>query len=198
MKMEATVDQQIDKDLIDRATKGDPSAGPFLVSLYGERLLGYARAHAPDLTDADRESIVEQAIEAGVRAIGSFDPERGSLFSWFRTQVRYRTLSFRRQSVPRVEFTGQEPTPPQEEFNLPLPEIEAIRSAIARLSAEDQVILALRDTERLEYSELSQRLDIKEAAARQRHSRAIQRLRRELESESALEKYLEPKEEVDR
>src|SRR6202034_3619686 len=60
--VEASVDQSFEEELVTKAKIGDPSAPPFLVSLYGEKLLGFARAHAPDLTDADRESIVETAI----------------------------------------------------------------------------------------------------------------------------------------
>lgn len=192
MEVEALVNVDTEDDLVARAKRGDPSAGPFLVSLYGERLLGYARAHAPDLTDVDRESIVEMAIEAGVRAIGAFDPLRGTLFSWFRTQVRYKTLAFRRSHVRSEELTGQETEFVIDgDLDLPGPVVEALRSAISRLSSDDQLILALRDAEGLEYLELSERIGLTQAAARQRHSRAIRRLREQAQLELALQKYVE-------
>ena len=175
------MDGDLEVELIESARRGDPSAAPFLVSCYGERLLGYARAHAPDLSDADRERIVELAIEAGVRAIEKFDPTKGSLHSWFRGQVRFQTLSWRRRVPPNSAATDDlaapADAPPDDE------KIEALRRAIARLGAEDRLILALRSSERIAFAEIAQRLDITEATARQRHHRALQRLR----SEAAVE-----------
>lgn len=184
------MDQSFEEELVAKAKIGDPSAPPFLVSLYGEKLLGFARAHAPDLTDADRESIVETAIEAGVRSIAKFDPARGTLFSWFRAQVRFKTLAFRRSSQVSVELQDQE-EPPTEALPLPTQEVLALRAALSRLSGEDQLILALRDTEQLAYSEISHRLAINESTARQRHKRALERLRKEASGEPALQHYLE-------
>jgi RNA polymerase sigma factor (sigma-70 family) len=195
MKVEATVDQDFEMALIEKAKGGDPSAAPFLVSLYGEQLLGFAHAHAPDLTDADRESIVETAIEAGVRSIEKFDPARGSLFSWFRTQVRFKTLAFRRATPVRADLEDHEPSSAEPAVDLPADETNALRSALRRLSHEDQTILALRDTEQLAYSEVSHRLSITEATARQRHKRAIQRLFTEASLEPALQHYLDRGEE---
>ena len=168
------MNDDIEAELVRKAKSGDPSAAPFLVSFCGERLLGYARSHAPDLSDSDREQIVELAIEAGVRAIAKFDPERGTLFSWFRTQVRFKTLGWRR-AIPAADALPDEIEQPQ-----PLaresPRAGSLRRAIARLDRPDQVILALRTGEGIEYGEIAQRLGITEAAARQRHGRALKRL----------------------
>ncbi|MBA3652585.1 MAG: sigma-70 family RNA polymerase sigma factor [Actinobacteria bacterium] len=180
------MDDDLEAELVDKAKRGDPSAGPFLVSFYGERLLGYARGHAPDLSDADREHIVELAIEAGVRAMRSFDPAKGTLRSWFRTQVRYKTLAWRRSTPPTSEL-APELAEPTIDTTPPDPAItDALHRAIARLSHDDQVVLALRDAERLDYCEIAQRLTINEATARQRHSRARKRLRDEARGEAAL------------
>src|SRR4051794_33526926 len=98
------MNSDFEAELAAKARNGDPSAAPFLVSCFGERLLGYARGHAPDLSDADRERIVELAIEAGVRAIDRFDPNRGSLESWFRGQIRFQTLGWRRRVPQHAEL----------------------------------------------------------------------------------------------
>lgn len=176
----------VEAQLLDKAKRGDPSAAPFLVSYCGERLLGYARAHAPDLSDADRERIVEMAIEAGLRAIERFDPTKGTLRSWFRRQVCFKTLAWRRSNP----WTGAIDDNVEQANDSPPPETSksaALRRAIARLGREDQVMLALRDAERLDYKEIAQRLDINEATARQRHSRALKRLREEARREPELQ-----------
>lgn len=179
------VDDDLDAELLEKARRGDSSAAPFLVSCYGERLLGYARAHAPDLSDADRERIVELAIEAGVRAIGRFDPARGTLRSWFRTQVRYKTLAWRRATPPTSQLGGDCEEPPTDASAEP-EGVDALRGAIARLSRDDQIILALRSSESLDHCEIALRLGINEAAARQRYSRALKRLGREVRRDGKL------------
>ena len=187
--MEVDVDK-LEAELLDKALRGDPSAAPFLVSCYGERLLGFARAHAPDLSDADREQIVEMAIEAGVRAIGKFDPAKGTLRSWFRTQIRYKTLAWRR-AMPPTGLIDEEPEQPPPTVPADTETTEALRRAIVRLSRDDQIVLALRNSEGLDYCDIAQRLGIDNAAARQRHSRALKRLRGEARGESRLRHLLD-------
>jgi RNA polymerase sigma factor (sigma-70 family) len=183
-------DDDLEAELVGLAKRGDPSAAPFLVSLCGERLLGYARAHAPDLSDTDRERIVELAIEAGVRAIERFDPARGSLLGWFRGQVRFKTLAWRRSAAPTVELDDSLSAPDTPEVSVETGVIEALGRAIRHLGPDDQEILALRDAEQLEYREIANRLEINEDAVRQRHSRARKRLQTAASAESDLRRYL--------
>jgi RNA polymerase sigma factor (sigma-70 family) len=180
------MDGDLERDLIEKARRGDPSAAPFLVSCYGERILGYARAHARDLSDADRESIVELAIEAGVRAIDRFDPEKGSLEAWFRGQVRFQTLAHRRRVPATTTANDQLPDPPADLTADPAT-TAALRRAIGRLKGDEQRILALRSAEQIAFEEIGQRLAISTDAARQRHHRALGRLRAEAASEPELQ-----------
>ena len=172
-------DYELEEDLIRRAQAGELSVAPLLVSVFGDRLLGYARSHAPDLTDSDREQIVELAVEAGVRAMGNFDPAKGTPFSWFRQQIRYRTLDWRRTKPQMVEAPQDIGIPEG-----PSPEDESLRSsvqtALGKLSKNDRQILALRSAEQLAYEDIGHRLGIKPDTARQRHKRALAHLRAEL------------------
>lgn len=181
------MDGDLEAELVEKARRGDTSAAPFLVSCFGERLLGYARAHAPDLSDADREQIVELAVEAGVRAIDKYDSTKGSLEGWFRGQVRYRTLGWRR-GHPLMSEIRDDPAVPSPEPAKSTTTVEALRAAMSRLSHDDQLILALRSTEQIAFAEIAQRLDITEDAARQRHHRAVHRLRAEAVLEPGLER----------
>ena len=65
----------------------------------------------------------------------------------------------------------------------------ALRRVIAQLSHDDQLILALRSVEQLTFSEISQRLGIEEATARQRHHRARARLRDRAAQDETLHSY---------
>jgi RNA polymerase sigma factor (sigma-70 family) len=189
---EVAVNDELEKQLLQRARDGDPSAGPFLVSYLGEHLLGYARSIAPDRSDVEREQIVELAVEAGVRAIDRFDPERGSLRHWFRRQVWWRTSEWRRSGPPPTAPLPLDPVPPLEEHR-PLPKevAEAVRTAIAELGAEDRLVLALRLAEGVGHAEIAQRLDISNDASRQRYARALKRLRPVMAQIPAIATYLE-------
>jgi len=158
---------------------GDPIAAPMLISILGDRLLGFAHSEAPGLSDTDREQIVELAVEAGVRSIHSFDPDRGTLFSWFRQQVRYQTRQWFRNHPACAAMPDDVEEPSTIEFSWMDDEIvrNGLAKAIAQLSGDDQLILALRSAERMAFSEIGLRLGIKEPAARQRHKRALGRLR---------------------
>lgn len=183
------ISSPFDDDLLQRAKAGDPLAAPMLVSLLGDRLLGFARSIAPGLSDADREQVVELAVEAGVRAIQRFDPERGTLFSWFRQQVCYQT----RQWFRTHPSTGPQPDdvedPGAELSWMDDPVVrDGLAAAIAQLDPGDRLILALRSAESLAFSEIGLRLNIKEANARQRHKRALDRLRKLANASPALTK----------
>lgn len=173
-------DDDFEDELIRRAQHGEVGVAPLLVSLFGDRLLGYARGHAPDLSDADREQIVELAVEAGVRAMPDFDRTKGTAFSWFRQQIRYKTLDWRRRNPPMVETPDSLAAPPPAPIGDPTKR-DRVRSALSRVPDDHRQILLLRSVEQLAYSEIALRLEINEDAARQRHKRALARLRAAME-----------------
>lgn len=180
------MNDDIEQELLTKALCGDPSAAPFLVSYFGESLLGYARIQAPNLSDPDRERIVELAIEAGVRAIAKFDPTRGSLKGWFRGQIRFQTLGWLRKH-PQLVALDDQPETPADTTSPPSARVDALRRAMRQLSTDDQVVLALRNTERLGFNHIASRLDVSEATARQRHKRALDRLRKAVSDEPELQ-----------
>jgi DNA-directed RNA polymerase specialized sigma24 family protein len=98
-----------DDDLIQAAREGRDYAGPFLVSMFGPRLLGYCKSIASDLSDTDCERVVELAIEKAVRKIDAFDPTRGKFEAWLRTFVLHATQDWRRgnhrNSTPGRRYT---------------------------------------------------------------------------------------------
>jgi RNA polymerase sigma-70 factor (ECF subfamily) len=187
-----------DDDLVRRAKSGDDLAAPMLISVLGDRLLGFARSLGPGLSDPDREQIVELAVEAGVRAIEKFDPKRGTLYSWFRQQVRYQTLQWFRTHPPTGPQIADiaEVSEPASSSWMDEPEVrDGLHAAIAQLSRDDRIILALRNVEGMAYSEIAQRLELNVDTTRQRHKRALQRLRNIAMNDEALtRRFTTPKE----
>lgn len=180
--------------LVLRAKAGDETVAPLLVSLYGESLLGFARSHAPDLSDADRESIVEKAVEAGVRSLGRFDETKGTLVAWFRQQIRYRTLDWRRGHPREGELPESYIAPDLPEQTHDPALFDALSRVIQALSHEDQKIIALRDAEGLAYEEIASRLNISTPTARKRHSRAKERLYGNAKREALLSAFIQEEE----
>lgn len=167
-------------DLIRSARAGEPHAGPFLVSVFGERLLGYARAIGRDLSDVDREFAVEQAIEKAILKIDRFDPRKGSLAGWLRAFVRHALADLRRSraAIDQLDPEAEEEQA-KDEPKQPLDPsvVSALIEVWEALRDTDQLILALRIIEELPHAEIAIRLGgVSEVACRQRYGRALLRL----------------------
>lgn len=165
-------------NLIADARAGKPHAAPFLISLYGPALAGYLRAIASDLSDTDRELIAERAIEAAVRKIDRYDSAQAPFAAWLRGFIRYEVLNWRRSTSRLDSLEGVDmPSPdPPGQTDPPSEMMAAVTDAFRTLRPADQVIIALRDIERLPSKEAAARLGITDAACRQRYTRARQRL----------------------
>lgn len=180
-------------ELISRLQHGDENAGPFLVSLMAPSLHGYARATAGDLSDTDRERICELALERAVRKIDLFDPTKGSFPSWLRAFVRHEAGNWRRSNHALDELDEDavapdvEPEQPAEWRSA----VAAIQRAVQELSPTDQLIVDLRDHEGLSYADIASRVGANEDACRQRHLRALRRLKRVAESDPELQRFKE-------
>ena len=154
-------------------------------------MLGYARAIAPDLGDADRELIVEMAVEAGVRSIDRFDPGRGGLRGWFRRQVRWKTSEWRRTGpAAGAPLLADPEAAAGDDPELPEFLADNLRAVIAELSEDDRLLLALRAVEGLGHTEIGLRLDLNSATVRQRYKRLLERLRAVIRGQPELAAYL--------
>jgi len=186
------MDSELERDLVNLARIGDPAAAPFLVSYLGDHLLGYARSISPDLGDADREKIVELAIEAGVRTMHRYDETRGGLRGWFRRQVQWKTSEWRRSGPPTTGALPTDPvTEPGDATSLPDALTNMLRAVIADLPPDDQVLLALRAVEGLGFAEIGIRLGINTDSARQRYKRLRDKLSTLIHDQPELFSYLQ-------
>jgi len=167
------------EELVAQLRAGEPSAGPILVSLVAPRLRGYADQLAPDLGEADREAIVEAAIEKAVDKIDQFDSGKGTFPGWVRRFV-YHEVATRRRSHPvsGVEFlepvaglTDDEPDSPPNATAL------AMTVLVLTLPEPSQLLLRLRFAEHLDHAAIAERLGIKPDASRKRLERVLKDLR---------------------
>lgn len=170
--------------LIDGIREGDESSGAFLVSLYGQRLLGYAHDIGSDLSEGDREIICERAVERAVRKIDLFDEKKGTFFAWLRTILRREVSNWRRSSARFEEWDDQKTSDGDKESadedgdGEGLGKRIALGELLSLLPPEDQLILWARYGEQLPYAQLALRLNISEQACRQRCLRARSKARK--------------------
>jgi RNA polymerase sigma factor (sigma-70 family) len=189
-----------DDDLIQAAREGRDYAGPFLVSMFGPRVLGYCKSIASDLSDTDCERVVELAIEKAVRKIDAFDPTRGKFESWLRTFVLHAIQDWRRGNQRLLSLdaengigrslaetiTADQSVDQRGGDSRLVPASQALRDLIPQLNLPDQVILGLRDIEGRSVEDVATLLDISPAACRQRHHRAKVRLKQLLKADPRL------------
>ena len=174
--------------LIDQLRKGEPSAGPLLVSLIAPRLMGYVAQVAPRLSPADHEQIVEEAIEQAVIKIDRYDPARGTFPAWIRAFVRNAALKWYRAHPdgPALELTddvfeavpGSTDDYADDERLLDASRTSGALSALVLAESEaSQLLLRLRFAEQLPHDEIAKQLGVTPAACRKRLERILQKLR---------------------
>lgn len=172
--------------LIEQLRRGDPSAGPLLVSIVAPRLLGYAAHLARDLGEPDQEEIVEAAIEKSILKIDQFDPERGTFTGWVRTFVRNEVVTWRRNhpgsTVPVSDEAVEVPAEPEAGEDKGKEEAAsqretAITALVLGLPEAAQLLLRLRSVEGLDHIAIAEQLDVRPDAARKRLQRILQTLR---------------------
>jgi RNA polymerase sigma factor (sigma-70 family) len=175
------VDPENIAELVALAKEGSSEAGPYLVSLCGARLARYVSLINRSISPADLEAVCEQAIERAVQHIEDFDPNRASFDAWVRGFVRFVLLEHHRagQSVP-TDPAELPAIPPSESSSATSPLISPLKNALGNLAETDQMIIQLRTFEQLPYESIAELLNVQPAACRQRHARALGRLRREI------------------
>ncbi len=178
--------------LVASAQQGEWLAGPLLVSRYLPRMLTYGRILAPDASEPDVEHICERAIERAVRRVDRYRPERGSFAAWLRGFLRHEVLEWRRTghaTVPLPDSIAVPDPPDDEELSIEIR--DSLARAVGQLKETDQLIIGLRDVEQVPYEHIASRLAVNVEACRQRHLRALSRLRRIAETDPILrDRYL--------
>jgi RNA polymerase sigma-70 factor (ECF subfamily) len=159
-------------------------------------LAGYVNAIARDLSQADREKAVEEAIEKAVDKIDRYEEMRGSFPAWVRAFVRHAVGDLRRRQLSGSFDVTLDNLPDlsalsESSSSATSGELGALSRAFADISPTDQLILGLRYGEQLTHAEIANLLGVNEAASRKRAGRALRRLREAAANESVLAERME-------
>lgn len=152
-----------------------------------DRVYGFLayRVNSP----ADAEDLTQLTFERALRAWRRFDERRGTLGSWLLTIARNALIDYRRRDRSSVQTSlsrgevgyGDLPSSagPEEDRLGPSPELVA---ALRHLRTRDREVLALRFGADMGIQEIAGIMGLSVANAQQILSRALRKLRGELET----------------
>lgn len=171
---------QDDSQLVKQCLGGDSSAQERLYARYARWLKVYFLRSGFAATEAD--DLLQEVFLRAFRALGGFDPARGSLSGWLAAIARNTARKhWRKRSRPDdldpqlAEETLADPSapPPGPEH---AEELAALRDCIDRLGGKLGRYVRLRYVEGLTTRALADRVGVPEATVRLRLAEAKQRL----------------------
>lgn len=177
--------QPEDTELVELAKDGDVNAFEGLVLRHqgvAYRVAWLVTRHGAEAEDAVQEAFVKAYLALPRFRRGA--PFRPWLLRIVTNEARNRARSGRRREglAMRATATGdREPAPSPETAALAREDAEALMRALDRLREADRLVVAYRYLLELSESETAEALEIRPGTVKSRLSRAIARLRAELE-----------------
>ena len=173
----------LERELAEQAASGNTDAFSELVRRYQSRIVNLARALA---NDADAEDLAQEAFIRAYRGIGRFRGD-STFKTWlYRIAInvirshmdhRRRWSKLWGRSVDDGSADAQHAAVSQAGFDVALVTRDAIDRALAKLSPDLRVAVALRDLQGLEYREIADTLGIPIGTVESRIFRGRQFLR---------------------
>ena len=164
---------------------GAPAAPPLatleaLYDAYHRQALGLACRLLGSREEA--EEVVQEAFLAAWRALGDYDPTRGSARTWFLTLVRHRAIDAlrargRRPAVPLEGRAEVEDPHDVSAAAIAHAEGQAVRAALAALPAAQRQALELAYFGGLSHTEIAERLEAPMGTVKGRIRLGLDRLR---------------------
>jgi len=178
---------QSDDERIKATLAGDATAYESLVLKYQDRLFNtlYRITHSRE----EAEDVAQDAFVQAYVKLSSFQG-KSQFYTWLYRIAFNISVSRRRKKRPVLsvdhtqEVSGNEPVdsrPSAQEKLEQQEDVQAIHSALARLSDDHRCILVLRELEGCDYETIGEALDLPVGTVRSRLFRARKQLKEELE-----------------
>jgi len=175
-------DLQSDCALAERARRGDPAAWRAIYESTCDSLFSYLCWQVGDRDEA--RDLLQDTYLTAYRKLGSWRGE-APLAVWLRAIAFGRAVDWKRVILRRIKRTTrlEAVAPPaasaDPEARLPGEHRELLR-ALGALSHHQRAALLLRECDQLSFREIAALLGCAENTARVHHTRACERMRREL------------------
>ncbi len=175
-------DLQSDRDLAHRATRGDPAAWRAIYESTCDSLFSYLCWQVGDRDEA--RDLLQDTYLTAYRKLGTWRGE-APLAVWLRAIAFGRAIDWKRvflrrlQRTARLDDTSAPAAPADPETRLAGEHRELLR-ALGALSHHQRAALLLRECDQLSFREIADLLGCAENTARVHHTRACERMRREL------------------
>jgi RNA polymerase sigma-70 factor, ECF subfamily len=185
----ATTDEAADQEvrrLVDRARDGDADAFGDLYDRYQPEILRYLIVRVRDRDVA--EDLAQQVFLKAWQAIPRYEHRGVPFRAWLYRMAHNQMVDHFRTSRPTTDLEGVElPEPSEAEERLLTAEThEVLRAALERLSEDHRQVLVLRFLMEKSAREIGEIMGRKEVTVRGLQMRALQALRREIESQGGL------------
>jgi RNA polymerase sigma-70 factor (ECF subfamily) len=168
-----------DRELWDRMCRRDATAFEELYRSYGPGLQAFLRRALSSHQAA--EDVTQETFASIWRHPNGFDPARGTLRSYLFGAGRKRAAEWWRQQKPEGEAEPEKTEESKAETR------SLVGDALARLTAEQQSLLWLREVEGQSYAELAAILEIPVGTVRSRLFVAREALRKIWHGEGSAE-----------
>ena len=172
-------DLQSDRNLTDRARRGEPAAWRAIYDSTCDRLFAFLCSQVGDRDEA-RDILQETYLQAFRR----LDTYRGEapLGVWLRSIALGRSIDWKRVMLRRLKRTvALEESSARVEPDIDAVRFDsegsALRRALARLSHHQRAALLLREWEGRSFGEVAELLGCAESTARVHHARAREHMR---------------------
>lgn len=184
----ATADEEAEviRPLVDRAKDGDAEAFGALYDRFRPEILRYLLVRVRDRDVA--EDLAQQVFLKAWQAIPRYQHRGAPFRAWLYRMAHNQMVDHFRASRPTTDLEGVDlPEDPEAEDRLLTAEThEALRAALDRLSEDHRQVLVLRFLMEKSAREIGEIMGRKEVTVRGLQMRALQALRREIESEGGL------------
>jgi len=172
-------DLQSDRDLTERARRGDPAAWRAIYDSTSDRLFSFLCYQV-----GDRDEARDILQETYLQAFRSLDNYRGEapLAVWLRSIALGRSIDWKRVILLRLKRAARI----EESSALVEPDIQGVRfasedhalhRALGKLSHQQRAALLFREWDELSFAEIAKLLGCAESTARVHHTRAREHMR---------------------
>lgn len=172
----------LDRQLVERAQRGDETAFAMLVQRSGDRLHAVA-CHILRDSDLAADATQQACIEMWRRLAQLRDPDRFDAWA-YRIVVRAAYAECRRRSVWRV--TADLPGSAGMDASHGVDDRDQLERGFARLSMDHRTVVVLKHFGGLSNTEIADVLEVSEGTVRSRLFYAMQMLRAALEADQRL------------